>query len=142
MQILCDHEVAPSHDLRFYRETRWSALFCGLLLLAFVAAVFTFLTIAQSWESPWALGGFAGWCAVMALPIHICLRTSSSPGRGSMPSRRPASSAATIWRTRKGWSKAWWKTEPQGRPRSPSISRGFMAVKTTSEISTSTAMVR
>jgi hypothetical protein len=84
MQILCDHEVAPSHDLRFYRETRWSALFCGILLLAFVAAVFTFLTIGQAWESPWALGGFAAWSAVMALPIHICLRTFSA-------SRRPES---------------------------------------------------
>jgi hypothetical protein len=75
MQILCDHEVASSHELRFYRETRWSALFCGLLLLAFVAAVMGFLTIAQAWSSPWALGGFAVWSAIMALPIHICLRT-------------------------------------------------------------------
>jgi hypothetical protein len=84
MQILRDREVAFTPDVTVCRETRWGSLIAFVFLLSAVAGVAVFLTITGSWASPWAIAGFAIWAAIMALPIHLCLRTFRA-------SRRPES---------------------------------------------------
>ena len=75
MQILRDREVAFMPGVRVYRETRWGSLIAAVFLVSCVAGVVAFLTVTGSWESTWAIVGFAIWSAIMALPIHLCLRT-------------------------------------------------------------------
>ena len=89
MQILRDRDVTPSPGLTFHRETSWSALVTGIVLLAAVIAVAAFLTVTGAWVSTWAIAGFAVWSAIMALPIWLYLRTFRA-------SRRP-----------EGWRLAW-----------------------------------
>lgn len=84
MQILRDRDVIPSSGLTFHRETPWSALVVGVVLVAVVLAVAGFLTVTGAWVSNWAVVGFAVWAAVMALPIWLYFRTFRA-------SRRPES---------------------------------------------------
>jgi hypothetical protein len=84
MEILRDKDVGPAPDLRFYRETSWSALVVSIVMLAVVCAVAGVLTVNDAWTATWAIVAFAIWAAIMALAILLYFRTFRA-------SRRPQS---------------------------------------------------
>ena len=84
MQILRDRDVMPSPELKFYRETSWSALVIGIVMLVVVIVVGAYLTAADAWSATWAIVAFLIWATIMTLPIWLYLRTFRA-------SRRPES---------------------------------------------------
>jgi len=89
MQIVRDREVPFASDTTVIRGTSWGSLIAGVFLISAVAGVVAFLTVTEVWGSPWTLVGFPIWATIMALPIHLCIRTFRA-------SRRPES-----------WALAW-----------------------------------
>jgi hypothetical protein len=75
MKILCDRDVAAAPGLRFYRETSWSGLIAGVVMLGIVVGAAVFLYAEGALRPVWAILAFLLWATVMALPTWLFLRT-------------------------------------------------------------------